>query len=516
MPPRQKTALVVNVYFDDLRRRGGRPYSAPQAIGPTYLAGAFHPEHCRVRLYNEQYSGPLLDAAQFKWADMLVLTGLTVSLDRMRQLTAYARTANPGIVVVAGGSAVRALPRYSARFFDYSCSGDVEELLAVVRDAFGAAYVAEEMFPRFDLSYWFGRLAYMESSRHCNFKCGFCSLTGEQARYHHYDLDYIRRQVEAIGRPRLLTFLDNNFYGNSRRYYHQRTDLLGELWREKRFGNWTALVTSDFFLKDDNIERARKAGCLGMFSGVESFDMGVLRRFNKLQNTPLPQVELIRRCLDAGLIFAYGLVFDLSERTLAECREELSFITGTPEIPLPAFVNQAIPLLGTPYFRRCVEDGGLLPLTKLRDMDGSTLVQYPLDPIDDVIEFLRGLPNLKGYRRRVLRHSAGFLRRYGRRLDRVQMAIALSSALMTVAPGLASAPTRLGRNLSGHAGRSYLTTTEPLDHHFSPGLPVAARYRDHFRPTMITDAEGGLDESVAPDLAGGPSPAIVAQRLLPA
>lgn len=495
-----KNALVVNVYFDDLRRIGGRPYSAPQAIGPTYLAGAFHPRHCRVRLYNEQYSGPLLDAAQLRWADMLVMTGLTVSLDRMRQLTAYARSANPAIVVVAGGPPVRALPRYSARFFDYCCVGDVEELLAVVRDAFGPAYVADEMFPRFDLTYWFGRLAYMESSRHCNFKCSFCSLTGERARYHHYDLDYIRRQVLAIGRPRLLTFLDNNFYGNSRDYYRQRTDLLGELWRQGRFGNWTALVSSDFFLKQDNLDRARDAGCVGMFSGVESFDAEVLRRFNKHQNTPLPQVELIRRCLDSGLIFAYGLVFDLSERTLADCREELAFVTGTPEIPLPAFATQAIPLLGTPYFRRCVEQGSLLPMTKLRDMDGSTLVQYPLDPIGQVTDFLRGLPTLQGYRGRVLRHCAGFLRRYGRQLDWVQKAIAMSSALMTVAPGLASAPAQFGRNRVAAGQRTFVTTTEPLDRHFRPALPVAARYRDHFAPTMVTDPNGCLDESVAADL----------------
>ena len=47
----RKRVLIVNAYFDDLRRWGGRPYSAPQAIGPTYLAGAFHSEHCELKLY---------------------------------------------------------------------------------------------------------------------------------------------------------------------------------------------------------------------------------------------------------------------------------------------------------------------------------------------------------------------------------------------------------------------------------------------------------------------------------
>jgi hypothetical protein len=497
----RKHILIVNAYFDDLRRTGGRPYSAPQAIGPPYLAGAFHPQRCEIRLYNEQYSGPLLDPQRFAWADVLVLTGLTVALDRMRQLTAYARTRNPKVIVVAGGPAVRALPRYSSRFFDYACSGDIEQIREVIREALGASYLAEEMFPRFDLVYWFGRLAYIESSRNCNFKCSFCSLTGERGRYRHYDLSYLHRQVLAVGRRAMLTFLDNNFYGNDRRFFQARVELLTNLKRQGWFRGWTALVTQDFFLKDENLALVRESGCQGLFSGVESFDVKVLRGFNKLQNTPVPQVELIRKCLDAGLIFAYGVVFDLTRRHLDECREELSFITGSPEIPLPAFATQAIPLLGTPYFHDCVARDALLPRVKLRDMDGSTLVQYPLDPIDQVAEFLRGLPTLQGYRHRVLRHTAGFLRRYGRRLGPVQLAIALTSAAMTVAPSLASAPRRLGFNRGLAARRTYIATTEPVDELFRPAFPVASRWREHFHPTMVTDDQGRICASLAADLA---------------
>lgn len=124
----RKRILVVNAYFDDLRRDGGRPYSVPQAIGPPYLAGAFSPVLCDVRLYNEQYSGPLEDKDLLGWPDMLVLTGLTVAFDRMRQLTGYARTLNPKVIVVAGGPAVRALPRYSGRFFDYACTSDIGQI----------------------------------------------------------------------------------------------------------------------------------------------------------------------------------------------------------------------------------------------------------------------------------------------------------------------------------------------------------------------------------------------------
>ena len=147
------------------------------------MAGAFSPSLCDIRLYNEQHSGSLSSEALLAWPDMLVLTGLTVAFDRMRQLTAYARSKNPRVIVVAGGPGVRALPRLSQRYFDYPCNGDIEQMRDVIMDALGAAYIAEDMFPRFDLTSWFGRIAYIESSRNCNFKCSFCSLTGEKNVY---------------------------------------------------------------------------------------------------------------------------------------------------------------------------------------------------------------------------------------------------------------------------------------------------------------------------------------------
>ena len=166
---------------------------------------------------------------------MLVLTGLTVALDRMRQLTAYARTPTEGHRRRrwTGGPGIAALLRPVLRL---CLLGDIEELREVVAEALGQRYQAAEMFPRFDLTYWFGRIAYIEASRNCNFRCGFCSLTGEGQRYRNYDLDSVRRQILALDRPQLLTFLDNNFYGNDRKQFRARIDLLRTLWHEGRFG----------------------------------------------------------------------------------------------------------------------------------------------------------------------------------------------------------------------------------------------------------------------------------------
>lgn len=162
--PDTKRVLIINAFFDDLRINGPNPYKIPQAMGPVYLAGAFSRKYCEVRIYNEHFSGSLEDEGLLSWPDMLVLTGLTVAFDRMLHLTAYARTKNSDVIVVAGGSGIRVFPRYSQRFFDYVCLGDIEQIREVIVDAFGRCYLEEKITPRYDLVKHCGGLGYLESS----------------------------------------------------------------------------------------------------------------------------------------------------------------------------------------------------------------------------------------------------------------------------------------------------------------------------------------------------------------
>jgi hypothetical protein len=492
----RKRVLIVNCYFDDSRRPLRRTSKIPQAMGPVYLAGAFSPALCEVRVYTELYSGPLEDEALLAWPDMLVLTGLTNCFDRMLHLTAYARTKNPRVIVVAGGPSVRALPRLAEQFFDYCCTGDIEQLTDIIMDAFGPEFVAAEMLPRFDLAYWIGWLAHVESTRYCNFRCSFCSLTGEGRSYRTYELDYVRRQLLTMKRKYAL-FIDNNFYGSDRQHFYRRIDLIDELRRAGHFKGWGALVTNDFFHRDENLARVRDAGCKILFSGVESFDDDWLRSFNKLQNTTSPQVGLISRCLSAGVVFAYGLIVDAASRPVADLRRELELIMETPEITLPGFITMSIPLLGTPYFQDCVARRAILPETKLRDLDGLTVVMQTQDPAHEVIKFLRDIQSLRGYRRRVLRHSLKFARRYRSTLDSLQMMLALGNAGLLCMPGLMNGFKRSPwRGKQQQRPRTYISTTEPLDAVYTPAFRVAARFEKYFQPVMVTDKSGNLSEAL--------------------
>jgi len=205
---------------------------------------------------------------------------------------------------------------------------------------------------------------------------------------------------------------------------------------------------------------------------------------------------MIRNTLDAGIVFLYGLMLDVVSRPLADLRAELDFIVGTHEIPLPSYICIPAPILSTPFFYECLEKDMILPNTKVRDLDGTTLSVRPHDPMGEVIKFIRDIQSLRGYGWRVARHSLGFARRYHTKLTVQQIAIALTNGALICAPVLTSMPTRL----AGGKARTHISTTEPLDVQYTPAWNVAARYERWFRPTMVTDEAGRLSDDVAGDI----------------
>ncbi len=493
---RKPRILVVNCYFDDLRENIARTRKIPMAMGPAYLAGAFDRSFCDVRLYDEHSSGSLEDPKLLSWPDMLVLTGLTTGFDRMLHVTAYARTLNADVIVVAGGPAIRSFPQYARNYFDYCCLGDIEELCNVAREVFGDDAVAEEMNPRFDLAYWVRNIGHIESSRNCNFRCSFCTLSAEARGYQKYDLEYTRKQILAVGYKDFFLFIDNNFYGNDKKYFHERIQLLGQMYREKRFRGWSALVTNDFFYDDANLKNARESGCVALFSGVESFDSAWLRSMNKAQNNRLPQVEMISKCLDAGIIFLYGMMLDVTSRTVDDLERELEFVMRTPEITLPCYLSLPIPFPGTPFFRECVENRRLLPNTRVRDLNSTALSLKPLESIARVQPFIAATQTMKGYRKQILSHTFNFYRRYRKALTPKQMRLSALNSGLLFAPESLTAPGWMGRTHK----RTYISSSERLDKVYQPAFRVDQRYRHYFAPTMLTDKHGDIAAGLQDDI----------------
>jgi hypothetical protein len=491
--------LIVNTYFPEVREAIRVP-QIPNALAPVLLAGMLSPSRCEVRLYNEVSDGFLEVFARdlLFWPDLVVFTGLTAAFDRMLQLSAYFRTLNPRVITVAGGVAIRALPTYARTFFDHACTGDAEQLGDVVREALGAEYVADAPSPRYDLAHWMGRrIGYAESSRNCNFRCTFCSLTATGLGYEPMSIDELRRQLLAMGRRDIICFQDNQFYGFDHRFFLARMALLRELRAAGHFRYWHAFVSDTFLWNDEILTAARESGCFSIFVGVESFDEAWLRSVNKLQNVRYDRLALIRKCMDAGILFNYGLVFDPTERSLAQMHGELASICDNPAIPAPNFIFGAVPFPGTPFFRDRHRRGLLLPSTRVRDLEGSTLAMRSLDRVEDVASFLATAKYLRGYRRRHLRRQLRFIWGHRRALSLEQLFISNVAFLSILTPGPVWQPAGI---LRPRRPRTHVSTTDRLDPVYSPAMRVDSAFAGHFRPTMVTDAAGDLNPALADDL----------------
>lgn len=499
MSPAKKKILIVNCYFPEMREPIKRRNEVPDALAPVLLGGYFSQEHCEVRLYNEVHSGfiEVFRPELLSWPDMVVLTGLTAAFDRLLHVSAYAKTANPKVITVAGGHGVRCLPVYSQQFFDYTCTGDVDQIRDVIQESFGAQYLSAEFCPRYDLAYWIKRLGYAESTRNCNFKCSFCSLTGVGLKYNPQSLEYLESQMEAMGKRLIFFFNDNQLLGDGKDAFRARIERVQKRREAGQFKYWSGFVTDTFFWDEDNISLARETGCLSVFVGVESFDDSMwLKSVNKKQNSRMNQVELIQRCVEAGIIFQYGLVYDPSEQTLESMYHQLDLICEHPEIPAPNFIFMAIPFPGTPFFQDRYEKGLIQPNLRMRDLEGSTLGVKPRDPLDDVVHFIRNGRNFRGYRLRFLKHQAKFLWHYRHALGRDQMLLSSLTAAAILAPGSFSSP---GALLVRKGQRTNVAGTERLDAVYTPCLPVAEKYRSWFEPTRILDAKGELNPQLAED-----------------
>jgi radical SAM superfamily enzyme YgiQ (UPF0313 family) len=492
--------LIVNCYMPETREPMQLPNEMPMPLAPVHLAGFFSPQRCDIYIHNEVSHGwmEFFRPDLLTWPDVVVFCGLTASFDRFRQLSAYIRSRNPRVITIAGGLAIRSLPRYAPQWFNYTCRGDVDEIVGVIRDALGPEFVNEHPVPRYDLANWLGRwIGYVESSRNCNFRCSFCTLTADGHPWRGHDPEFFMRQLEAMGPRVLLHIADNQFGGPDPESLHERLLVLKKARERGLFQWWAGFVTDSFLWDERNIALARESGCISLLIGVESFDEEWLKRVNKRQNLRVSQTELIRRTMDAGILFMYGLVFDPTERTVADMERELDVIAAEPEVPAPNFIFCATPYPGTPFFRDRYERGLILPRTKVRDLEGSTLNLKALDGEDVAATFLRTGKNLRGKRLKFLRHQAQMHWRYLQALPAHLHGVSALTISSIMAPqGLSNARYLFQQRIP----RTHIGATDRLDACFTPQHHVDAKYAHWFEPTMVTMGDGMVNPLLADDL----------------
>lgn len=506
-PTRKPRVLIVNAYVDPLRSAAPTRLFIPRAMAPYYLAGRFCRQATEVRVHDEVHHGALLSPGVFEWPDLVVLSGLTASFDRARQLSAYFRNARPDTPIAIGGPIARALPALCETVFDYVLPGDVEDLDDLISETLGPHHIADDPVPRYDLAGWSYGLGYVETTRYCNFKCAFCSLTGENRPYQPYPSDEISRQIEAQGRVSALMVLDNNFYGNNRADFERRVDLLGRYWRRGAYRGWGALVTGDFFKNPDNLAFVAANGCKALFSGVESLDPGVLKSFNKRHSLVSDPSTLARLCAEHGVLFDYGMMLDFTQQTVAEVDGQVDALLASPDAPLPALLSLTIPILGTPYFDEAARTGRLMPNLRLSDLDGQKLVEWPKEPLERVLPFVADLLRFRGRKSALIRHAVRHAWSRRSSFDLSQSVLSLLMPLARFGGTVRIGNLRQIRQTLREPKLTYCAMSDPLGANYRPTNRLASRFARDFEPLYVTDGDGHLTREIAAESADSRRPA---------
>lgn len=437
-----------------------------------------------------------MDPRVYEWPDFVVLTGLTASFDRARQLSAYFRNARPDVAIAIGGPIARALPRLCGAIFDHVCQGDVDSLDALIDDVLGAGHRADDPAPRYDLAGWSYGLGYAETTTNCNFACSFCSLTGENRAYQPQSSASISRQLMAMGKTPYLVMLDNNFYGNSRADFERRVDLIGAKWRHGDFRGWAALVTGDFFKNPDNLAYVAANGCKALFSGVESFDPAVLKSFNKRQSLSSDPLTLAQHCADHGIAFDYGMMLDFTQQTVAEVGGQIDALLASPRTPLPALLSMTIPILGTPYFADAARAGRLMPNLRLSDLDGQKIVEWPKEPLERVVPFVADLLRFRGRKMALLSQVARHAWFRRSTFDTAQLMLGVFGPLARYGGTVRVGSFRQMRQTWREPRRTYCALTDPLGLSYTPTHRLDAKFARDFEPLYVTDDAGRLTPEV--------------------
>lgn len=332
---------------------------------------ALCPKTWTLRLIDRSFEE--LRDADILWADLVMVSGMRVQRDDIRQVLARARAMGKRTMI--GGPYASSEPESLLTHADHVVAGEPDEIFhEIAADLEGgtakALYtiaekpdVSKTPVPRFDLLKIkkYASMA-VQFSRGCPFQCEFCDIITIYGRKPRTkapaqllaELD----ALYALGWRDQVFIVDDNFIGNHKRAFELAESL--ETWQE---GHKTPFLfyteaSMDLAQRPELIEAMAKANFFYVFVGIESPSKEALTEAKKFQNLRRDPLECIRLIQSHGLWVTGGFIIGFDSDTEDIFQQQQDFIERAAIPWAMAGFLQAPPT--TPLYDRMQKEGRLL------------------------------------------------------------------------------------------------------------------------------------------------------------
>jgi radical SAM superfamily enzyme YgiQ (UPF0313 family) len=323
----------------------------------TVVAALTPPEH-EVVLCDENVEPLDFDAD----CDLVGVTFMTALAPRAYEIAAEFR--KRGRVTVAGGYHPTFRPEEAAEHFDAVVAGEAEGAWQRVLDdaAAGRAHgvyrndgpcdMAAVPVPRRDLTDRTRDLYVttnaVQTGRGCTHGCRYCSIAAFHGKTHrNRPLDAVLEELRAL--PRDMMFVDDNIIADpdyARKLFRAMAPM------KKR---WVSQCSIEIADDPELLKLARKAGCRGLFIGVETMSEENLAAMDKGFNRAASYHRRIGAVRRAGIGVIAGMIVGLDGDDVGVFERTLRFLGRTRIDSLQ--LNIMTPLPGTPLFDAYEEAG---------------------------------------------------------------------------------------------------------------------------------------------------------------
>ena len=333
--------------------------------------GALCPKNWMLRLIDRSFDD--LEDADILWADLVMVSGMRVQKDDIRETLLRARALGKRTMI--GGPYASSEPDTLLRLADHVVLGEPDEIFHEIasdleRGSAKRLYAVKDKpdisktpLPRFDLLKIekYASMA-VQFSRGCPFQCEFCDIItiyGRKPRTK--SPGQLLAELDALyelGWRDQVFIVDDNFIGNHKLALQLCHQL--EEWQKHR-GYPLLFYTEasvDLAQRAELIEAMVKSNFFYVFVGVESPSKESLAEAKKFQNLRRDPLESIRFIQSQGLWVTAGFIIGFDSDTEDIFEQQADFIERAAIPWAMAGFLQAPPT--TPLFDRMLKEGRLL------------------------------------------------------------------------------------------------------------------------------------------------------------